>query len=118
MQDMDQTIADLGNEPPLIADGRSGPPDRREVSARWLSGTFLTGVTSSVLMGVALFAALDGREQLATPPEIAELVGLASAAIRARAPRRPGWRRCARSPRPRTAAAWKCRWSPRSATAT
>ena len=80
MHDMDQTIADLGNEPPLIADGRSGPPDRREVSARWLSGTFLTGVTSSVLMGVALFAALDGREQLATPPEIAELVGLAGAA--------------------------------------
>jgi murein DD-endopeptidase MepM/ murein hydrolase activator NlpD len=78
MQDLDQTIADLGNEPPLIADGRSGPPDRREVSARWLSGTFLTGVTSSVLMGVALFAALDGREQLAVPPEIAELVSLAS----------------------------------------
>jgi murein DD-endopeptidase MepM/ murein hydrolase activator NlpD len=74
MQDEDETIAELGNEPPLIADGRSGPPDRREVSARWLSGTFLTGVTSSVLMGVALFAALDGREQLATPPEIAELV--------------------------------------------
>ncbi|MCX7305181.1 MAG: M23 family metallopeptidase [Hyphomicrobiales bacterium] len=78
MQDLDQTIAHLGNEPPLIADGRSGPPDRREVSARWLSGTFLTGVTSSVLMGVALFAALDGREQLAVPPEIAELVSLAS----------------------------------------
>jgi hypothetical protein len=78
MQDLDKTIADLGNEPPLIADGRSGPPDRREVSARWLSGTFLTGVTSSVLMGVALFAALDGREQLAVPPEIAELVGVAS----------------------------------------
>ena len=60
MHDTDQTIAELGNEPPLIGDGRSGPPDRREVSARWLSGTFLTGVTSSVLMGVALFAALDG----------------------------------------------------------
>ncbi len=78
MHDMDQAIAALGNEPPLIADGRSGPPDRREVSARWLSGTFLTGVTSSVLMGVALFAALDGREQLATPPEIAQLVELAA----------------------------------------
>lgn len=78
MQDTDQTIAELGNEPPLIADGRAGPPDRREVSARWLSGTFLTGVTSSVLMGVALFAALDGREQLATPPEIAELASLAA----------------------------------------
>lgn len=70
MQPIDDTIAALGNEPPLVADGRSGPPDRREVSARWLSGTFLTGLTSSVLMGVALFAALDGREQLATPPEI------------------------------------------------
>jgi murein DD-endopeptidase MepM/ murein hydrolase activator NlpD len=74
MHDTDDAIAELGNEPPLIADGRSGPPDRREVSARWLSGTFLTGVTSSVLMGVALFAALDGREQLATPPEIANLL--------------------------------------------
>ena len=74
MQENEQTIAELGNEPPLAGDGRSGPPDRREVSARWLSGTFLTGVTSSVLMGVALFAALDGREQLATPPEIAKLV--------------------------------------------
>ncbi|MBS9722429.1 M23 family metallopeptidase [Tianweitania sp. BSSL-BM11] len=74
MQDVDATIAAaLGNEPPLDGDGRSGPPDRREVSARWLSGTFLTGVTSSVLMGVALFAALDGREQLATPPEVATL---------------------------------------------
>jgi murein DD-endopeptidase MepM/ murein hydrolase activator NlpD len=77
MHDTDETIAALGNEPPLIADGRSGPPDRREVSARWLSGTFLTGVTSSVLMGVALFAALDGREQLATPPEIANLRDMA-----------------------------------------
>ncbi|WP_292394620.1 M23 family metallopeptidase [Mesorhizobium sp.] len=77
MPDTETVIAELGNEPPLIADGRSGPPDRREVSARWLSGTFLTGVTSSVLMGVALFAALDGRQQLATPPEIAELISLA-----------------------------------------
>ena len=77
MPDTEDVIAELGNEPPLIADGRSGPPDRREVSARWLSGTFLTGVTSSVLMGVALFAALDGRQQLATPPEIAELISLA-----------------------------------------
>lgn len=78
MQDTEHAIAELGNEAPLIADGRSGPPDKREVSARWLSGTFLTGVTSSVLMGVALFAALDGREQLAVPPEIAELVALAT----------------------------------------
>ncbi|WP_442582056.1 M23 family metallopeptidase [Mesorhizobium sp. ASY16-5R] len=73
MQETELTIAELGNDPPMIADGRSGPPDRREVSARWLTGTFLTGVTSTVLMGVALVVALDGREQLATPPEIADL---------------------------------------------
>lgn len=77
MQDVELTIAALGNEPPLVADGRGGPPDRREISARWLSGTVLTGLTSSILMGVALFAALDGREQLATPPEIAEIAEMA-----------------------------------------
>lgn len=58
----------LGNEPPIPADGRRAP-DRREISLRWLSGTFLTGITSSLLMGVALFAALDGRQQLAIPAE-------------------------------------------------
>lgn len=61
-------IRTLGNEPPLLADGRRAP-DRREISLRWLSGTFLTGITSSILMGVALFAALDGRQQLAIPAE-------------------------------------------------
>ncbi|WP_027486847.1 M23 family metallopeptidase [Allorhizobium undicola] len=58
----------LGSEPPLLADGRN-VPDRREISLRWLCGTFLTGITSSVLMGVALFAAVDGRQQLAIPAE-------------------------------------------------
>ena len=77
MNEIEGTIAELGNEPPLLADGRAGPPDRREISARWLSGTFLTGVTSSILMGVALLAALDGREQLATPPEIMKLTAAA-----------------------------------------
>ncbi|QRM53311.1 M23 family metallopeptidase [Sinorhizobium sp. BG8] len=61
-------IRSLGSEPPILADGRRAP-DRREISLRWLSGTFLTGITSSILMGVALFAALDGRQQLAIPAE-------------------------------------------------
>ncbi len=61
-------IRSLGDEPPILADGRRAP-DRREISLRWLSGTFLTGITSSILMGVALFAALDGRQQLAIPAE-------------------------------------------------
>lgn len=64
------TFARLGDEPPLVAGGRGAPPDRREISARWLSGTFLTGLTSTVLMGVALLAAYDGRQLLATPPEL------------------------------------------------
>lgn len=58
----------MGEDEPLLADGRK-VPDRREISIRWLSGTFLTGITSSALMGIALFAALDGREQLAIPGE-------------------------------------------------
>jgi len=78
MHHADETIAALGNEPPLIADGRSGPPDRREISARWLSGTFLTGITSSVLLGFALLAALDGRDLLATPAQRASLAGIDS----------------------------------------
>ena len=61
-------VRSLGTEAPILADGRQAP-DRREVSLRWLAGTFLTGITSSVLMGVALFAALDGRQQLAIPAE-------------------------------------------------
>ncbi|OYR12174.1 M23 family metallopeptidase [Brucella grignonensis] len=70
MKELGPNNLDPGDEPPLTVGGRRRPPDRREVSARWLAGTFLTGVTSCMLIGVALFAALDGREQLATPPEI------------------------------------------------
>ncbi|WP_321501274.1 M23 family metallopeptidase [Breoghania sp.] len=57
-----QATIDLGNEPPLVAyEDRNGPPTRREVSLRWLTGTVLTGLTSIVLIGGALMAALDGR---------------------------------------------------------
>ncbi|MFN3766409.1 MAG: M23 family metallopeptidase [Aliihoeflea sp.] len=76
MNDLDLAAWELGDEPPLNGAGRSGPPDRREISARWLSGTFLTGITSSILMGVALFAALDAgnvvtrASQAATSPPL------------------------------------------------
>ena len=76
MSESERILAELGDEPPLVADGR-GRLYRRDVSARWLSGTFLTGVTSGILLGVALFATLDGREQLATPPEITNLNDIA-----------------------------------------
>jgi len=63
---------DPGNEPAIVADG-SRPPDRRQISARWLIGACLTGLTSCTLMGIALFAAMEGREQMATPPEVVTL---------------------------------------------
>ncbi len=62
------TLRPLGDTPPILANGRRAP-DRREVSFRWLSGTFLTGLTSTILMGVALSAAMEGRKQLAIPAE-------------------------------------------------
>jgi len=63
---------ELGDEPPLRGyEGRSGMSDRRQVSLRWLAGTVLTGVTSLVLMGGALMAALDGQYSVeaATSPD-------------------------------------------------
>ncbi|SHN00950.1 M23 family metallopeptidase [Roseibium suaedae] len=70
-----QTV-DLGDEAPLVVqDGRNALPDRRKVSVRWLTGTVLTGITSVVLMGGALLAALDGQYSVtaATLPEQTDL---------------------------------------------
>ncbi|GAB4537105.1 MAG: M23 family metallopeptidase [Roseibium sp.] len=65
-----QTVrVELGDEPPLKGyEGRSGMSDRRQVSLRWLAGTVLTGVTSLVLMGGALMAALDGQYSVEAAP--------------------------------------------------
>ncbi|MEW5424825.1 M23 family metallopeptidase [Amorphus sp. 3PC139-8] len=59
---------DLGEDPPLVV-GPSGPEafGRRAVSVRWLAGTVLTGITSTVLMGGALIGALDGRYSITLP---------------------------------------------------
>ncbi|MHA7776294.1 M23 family metallopeptidase [Roseibium sp. M-1] len=71
---------ELGDEPPLRGyEGRSGMSDRRQVSLRWLAGTVLTGVTSLVLMGGALMAALDGQYSVeAAPTSDAYLSGLSA----------------------------------------
>ena len=61
----------LGDMPALTI-SLSRMPDRRQVSLRWLSGTVLVGVTSLFLMGGALYAALEGREQLALPAQAYE----------------------------------------------
>ena len=61
---------DLGNEPPLFADGRSSAMvDRRRVSVRWFVGTVLTGLSGAALMGGAVYAALDREANFAAMPE-------------------------------------------------
>ncbi|HYJ44456.1 MAG TPA: M23 family metallopeptidase [Xanthobacteraceae bacterium] len=66
----DHETIDLGNEPPLSVDGGTGDPiDRRRVSAQWLSGTILTGLSGAALMGGAVFASLDGETNFATLPD-------------------------------------------------
>src|SRR6202521_3654775 len=65
---------DLGNEPPLSADGgTSGVVDRRRVSVQWFSGTVLTGLCGAALMGGGVFAALGGQTNFATVPERVEV---------------------------------------------
>ncbi|MCQ0988347.1 M23 family metallopeptidase [Jiella marina] len=56
----------FGDQPALLADRRRRP-DKRQVSARWLAGTLLTGLTSTALMGIALSAALDGHHGASKP---------------------------------------------------
>ncbi|WP_420391680.1 LysM peptidoglycan-binding domain-containing M23 family metallopeptidase [Acuticoccus sp.] len=54
---------ELGDEPPLVL-GEADPARltaRRGISWRWLFGALVTAVTSTALMGGALFGALDGR---------------------------------------------------------
>ncbi len=66
----DSLASNFGNDAPLISGNGRRAPDKRRVSARWLSGSVLTGLTSMLLMGGSLYAALDGRQQLAQPASI------------------------------------------------
>lgn len=75
--DHGHTGVELGDEPPLVtADNRSGPPDRRRVSLRWLAGTVLATLASTGLMGGALYVAFDGQDSAARP--VADVAGTAS----------------------------------------
>ncbi|WP_332065695.1 M23 family metallopeptidase [Bartonella sp. CB189] len=58
---------DLEQDPALLV--KRFYPARRQVSVRWLTGTILTGITSCILMGIALFAALDEQQRIVTPPQ-------------------------------------------------
>ncbi len=59
----------LGVEPAIEADGeRHTFFDHRRVSLRWLGGTVLTGCLGALLIGAAIFAALDRQSNFAEAP--------------------------------------------------
>lgn len=62
----------LGELPPLLIHKHSRQPERRQISKRWLASSVLVGITSFFLMGGALFAALEGRQQLTLPAQAYE----------------------------------------------
>jgi len=59
----------LGELAPMLVRKHGKRPENRQVSKRWLVSSVLVGVTSALLMGGSLFAALEGREQLTTPAQ-------------------------------------------------
>ncbi len=62
---------DVGVEPPIDVLGRRPlVQDRRSVSLRWLSAVVLTGVAGSGLIWATIYAALNGRSNLAQAPEL------------------------------------------------
>jgi murein DD-endopeptidase MepM/ murein hydrolase activator NlpD len=67
----------LGRAQPLSVEGTKPSLDRRAVSKRWLSGTFLTAAAACGLMSAAFLIALDGSQRLLTPLEIMEQSDLA-----------------------------------------
>jgi murein DD-endopeptidase MepM/ murein hydrolase activator NlpD len=69
----------IGNEPALTAEpGNPQAVEYRGVRLKWLAGTILTGFASTGLMIGALYAAVDGRQQFAVPPSVAQSEWLAS----------------------------------------
>jgi len=63
-------FVDLGLEPPISSDGDiDAVIDHRKVSLRWLAGTALTGLAGALLIGSAVYAALNERSHVAAAPE-------------------------------------------------
>jgi murein DD-endopeptidase MepM/ murein hydrolase activator NlpD len=64
---------DSVNEPAIEVDGRRHTADdRRRVSARWLSGTVLTGFSGALLISAAAYTALDQQTRFAEAPTRAQ----------------------------------------------
>ena len=71
----------VGQEPPLDPDGSGGAEvDRLNVNLRWLGASVLVGVTGALLIGAAIYVALEGESTFAEPPERVAAAGPKSGA--------------------------------------
>jgi murein DD-endopeptidase MepM/ murein hydrolase activator NlpD len=62
------------DEPPLTLQSADGDhPKGRELSFAWLAGTVMTGLTSVLLMGSALYVSFQGQATFSTPYEALEV---------------------------------------------
>lgn len=69
----------VGNDPALNHEPQKpSAVEHRGVSLKWLLSTVVTGLASTGLMIGALYAAVDGRQQIAVPPNVAQSELLAS----------------------------------------
>lgn len=67
-------LPDLGHEPALSITGADhAPRDKLQISLRWLSGTVITALAGTTLMGGALLAAVEGTTRFAIDPSLADL---------------------------------------------
>ena len=65
-------LLDIGVEPPIQSAAKpSVTTDRRNIPVRWLAAVVLTGIAGSGLIGITIYAALDGQTSLAQLPELA-----------------------------------------------
>ena len=61
--------------PPLTVQSTDGEiPHGRELSFAWLTGTVMTGLTSVLLMGAALYVSFDGQDTFSTAYEALQLI--------------------------------------------
>src|SRR6185312_17261751 len=58
-----------------VASTEGGIPHGRELSIAWLTGTVMTGLTSVLLMGAALYVSFQGQATFSTAYEALQLLG-------------------------------------------